>query len=178
MNEIPKIFKSSSHKDNRGVFSKLLSNIQNKKILKKDRIIEINYSFNKIKGTIRGFHYQKKPKNEQKLIICNKGKIIDVIIDLRKKSKNFLKVYKFILSDTENSCLFIPHGFAHGFQTLVDDCELIYFHSESYSPSSESGVAFNDPSLNITWPNKVIEVSTRDKSHKLIDMNFQGAELI
>ena len=92
----------------------------------------MNISTNIKKGTVRGFHYQKKPRNEQKIVICNKGTILDVLIDLRKKSKNFLKIYNFLLSENKNNCLLIPKGFAHGFQSLTNNTQIIYFHSELY----------------------------------------------
>jgi dTDP-4-dehydrorhamnose 3,5-epimerase len=161
MNEIPKIFKSSSHKDNRGVFSKLLSNIQNKKILKKDRIIEINYSFNKIKGTIRGFHYQIGKFKEKKLIYCLTGKILDVSINIDKKSKNFNKIYKFILEEKKNNFIVIPKNYAHGFQVLKKNTTLIYLHTAKYKKKLEKRI--NPIKNKINWPLKVTRISNIDK---------------
>jgi len=164
--------------DSRGFLSRLFCMTELAAAGWVDPIQQINYTHSAKRGTVRGMHFQRFPNAEMKMVTCIKGEIFDVAVDIRPSSPTFLQWHGEILSSKNKSSLIIPQGFAHGFQTLVDDCELIYFHSESYSPSSESGVSFNDPSLNITWPNKVIEVSARDKSHKLIDMNFQGAELI
>ena len=169
-----KLIKYFYSKDTRGNFSTIFSEDFFYKIGFKKKIAQINISTNLKKGTIRGFHYQKKPKNEQKLIICNKGKIIDVIIDLRKKSKNFLKVYKFILSDTENNCLFIPHGFAHGFQSLTNNTQLIYIHSELYFEKLDTGINPFDKNIKFKWPISVKNLSKRDNSLPFINNSFKG----
>ena len=99
MKETPKLHKFVTFRDKRGFFSKLLSNTNNKKILKKDKIVEVNYSFNKSIGTVRGFHYQIGKYKEKKIICCLKGKILDISINIDKKSKDFHKTYKFILDE-------------------------------------------------------------------------------
>ena len=127
-----RLVKYFNSKDSRGNFSKIFTSDFFYQQGFKKKISQVNISTNIKKGTVRGFHYQKKPRNEQKIVICNKGTILDVLIDLRKKSKNFLKIYKFLLSENKNNCLLIPKGFAHGFQSLTNNTQIIYFHSELY----------------------------------------------
>lgn len=136
--------------------------------------VQLNHSFTKNKGTIRGMHFQIPPYGEIKLVRCISGAIHDVIIDLRKKSPTYLKNFGIELSAENKKMIYIPIGFAHGFQTLTDDCELIYHHSAFYKPDSEVGIKYNDPKLNIEWPITVTSVSERDNSHLLINQNFKG----
>jgi dTDP-4-dehydrorhamnose 3,5-epimerase len=126
--------------------------------------VQCNISYTKIKGTIRGLHYQKKPFEESKLIRCTKGKILDVVIDLRPTSKTYKKYEGFELSENNYKMVYVPEGFAHGFQTLEDNCEVFYQVSQFYSPDYESGIRWNDPIFNIKWPIKVTEISQKDKN--------------
>ena len=126
MKEIPKIYNYHNIKDKRGSFSKLLSEINNKKILKNEKIVEVNYSYNKNKGTIRGFHYQIGKFKEKKIIFCLTGKILDISINVDKKSKSYNKIFKFVLDGNKNKFLVIPNNFAHGFQALKENTTLIY----------------------------------------------------
>ena len=124
----------------------------------------INISETNKKGTLRGLHFQKYPFQEIKIIRCIKGKIFDVAVDLRKDSKSFLQYESIILEEGDNKAFVIPEGCAHGFQTLKDNCSIIYIHSKQYSKESEDGVNYLDPRLNIKWPEKVTFISNRDKS--------------
>lgn len=162
MSEIPKIFKFKSNKDDRGFFLKLLSNIQNRKIFKKDKIIEINCSFNKIKGTVRGFHYQIGKYKEKKLIYCLSGKILDISININKKSKNFNKIYKFVLDEKKNNFIVIPKNYAHGFQVLKKNTTLIYLHTAKYKKKFERRI--NPLKNKIKWPLKISKISNIDKT--------------
>ena len=128
------------------------------------KIVQCNISYTKIKGTIRGMHYQKNPYDETKLIRCTKGKIFDVIIDLRKNSSTYKKWESFELSSENFKMLYVPEGFAHGFQSLENDTEIFYQVSQFYSPESERGVRWNDPQFNIKWPIDVTEVSEKDNA--------------
>ena len=112
-------------------------------------------------------HFQN-PKGEMKLISCLKGKIWDVIIDLRSDSPTFLNWHAEVISENENDSLLIPKGFAHGFQTLENNCELVYLHSEFYYPEFEQGLRYDDPQLDISWPLEVTFCSNRDLNHKLL----------
>ena len=136
--------------------------------------VQLNHSVTDHKGTIRGMHFQVKPFSEIKLVKCIKGKVFDVIVDLRKESQTFLQWYGVELSEENHRMIYIPEGFAHGFQTLDGDCHLVYHHSEYYMPGSESGLRYNDPRLKIEWPLPVSVISERDKAHQVIDENFKG----
>tara|TARA_B100000989_G_scaffold83491_1_gene59807 strand:- start:413 stop:913 length:501 start_codon:yes stop_codon:yes gene_type:complete len=165
MKEIPKIYKFKSEKDSRGFFSKLLSGRNNKKILKNEKILEVNYSYNKYIGTIRGMHYQIGKFKEKKIIFCLKGKILDVSINLEKKTKN-KKIYKFILEEKKNSFLVIPKNYAHGYQVLKKDTTLIYFHTMEYNKKYERTInpMRNELIEKIKWPLKVTKISKKDKA--------------
>ena len=119
-------------------------------------------------------HYQNNPHSEMKMVSCLNGEIYDVVIDLRSSSSTFLQWHGELLSSENQSSLIIPEGFAHGFQSLAPNCELLYFHSEQYNASSEAGLNFKDPLLSINWPIEVFEVSKRDLLHKFIDKDFKG----
>ena len=162
--KIPKIIRFFKIKDNRGQFAKLYNQTIKKKLFFK--IKEINYSFNKNKGTLRGLHFQGQPKNEEKIVCCLKGSIFDITVDLRKKSKNFLKYKTFKLDDTSNQMLYIPKGFAHGFQTLSDNTILIYMHSEKFYKKLDKGINPFDKLLDIKWPIKKKIMSPKDNKLK------------
>lgn len=130
-------------------------------------MVQCNISRSKIKGTIRGLHYQKKPFEENKLIRCTKGKIFDVLLDLRPTSKTFKKYEGFELSEDNHKMIYVPEGFAHGFQTLENNTEVFYQVSQLYTPNSESGIKWNDPAFEIKWPLDVTEISQKDQNRKL-----------
>lgn len=160
--------------DNRGNFYRFYCKNELKEIDHHKNIVQMNLSLTKKKGSIRGMHFQYPPKAEIKLVKCVSGKIFDVTVDLRNNSPTFLKWHSEILSSDNMKTIYIPEGFAHGFQTLVNNCEVLYLHSEYYSSGFESGIRYNDPKVNIKWPLPLSELSHRDKGHKLIDGNFTG----
>jgi dTDP-4-dehydrorhamnose 3,5-epimerase len=139
--------------------------------------VQHNHTFTKQQGTIRGMHYQEMPFTETKLVRCVAGKVLDVIIDLRTESPTFLKHFTVELSAENRRMIFIPDGFAHGFQTLTDNCELVYCHSNFYNPSAERGLYYADATLKIDWPLDVTSVSERDMTHPLIGDDFKGINL-
>jgi len=153
--------------DNRGFFSRSWdTNIfKNEKI--NDKIVQCNISFNNKKGTLRGMHFQKSPHGETKLIRCTKGKIFDVIIDLRPKSKTYKKWMGIELSQNNHKMLYVPKGFAHGFQTLEENSEVFYQMSEFYKSKYSSGVKWDDESFKINWPIIPPIISEKDLSFKL-----------
>ena len=137
-------------------------------------IAQINHTVTKGKGTIRGLHYQLRPYAEMKLVICLKGEILDVAVDLRIGSPTFLQWHAERLSADNSKALLIPEGFAHGLQTLTDDVEIMYCTSAPYTPSFEKGLHPQDPSIGIIWPLPITGLSDRDANHPRIDTQFSG----
>jgi dTDP-4-dehydrorhamnose 3,5-epimerase len=137
-------------------------------------VSQINQTVTKNQGTVRGLHFQHKPFAEMKLISCLRGRIWDVVVDLRKNSPTFLQWHSEDLSSDNCRALLIPEGFAHGFQAMSDDCELLYLHSAPYTSDAEAGIRPNDPLLGITWPLDFYEISQRDASHPLLNEQFEG----
>lgn len=131
------------------------------------RLVQCNISFNRRKGTLRGMHYQATPHAEAKLVRCTRGSIYDVIIDLRPESPTFKQWAASELTESNRLMLYIPEGFAHGFQTLEDDTEVFYQMSEFYHPESARGIRWDDPAFLITWPLSCLTVSTKDNSYQL-----------
>lgn len=138
---------------------------------------QINFSFNKKKGIIRGMHFQIPPYDEKKLVTCVQGSIYDVVIDLRKNSKTYLKYYSEVLSAKEFNSLLIPEGFAHGFQTLEDNTQLFYIHSNLYNKSYERGINVLDPMFKIKWPLKEKIISEKDKNIEFLNTTFKGFKI-
>jgi dTDP-4-dehydrorhamnose 3,5-epimerase len=136
--------------------------------------VQLNHSVSYQKGTIRGMHFQLPPFSEIKMVRCIAGSVFDVILDLRKGSPTYLKWFGVELSAANRKMIYIPEGFAHGFQTLQENSELIYHHTNFYTPDIEMGVRYNDEALSIQWPLTVSQISERDKSHPLIDHNFNA----
>ena len=127
-------------------------------------IVQCNISFNKKKGTLRGMHFQLPPYEEAKLVRCTRGAIYDVIIDIRPDSKQFKQWIAVELTGENGKMLYLPEGFAHGFQTLADQSEVFYQMSQAYKPKAAQGIRYDDPALNIDWPLPVAEISDRDRS--------------
>jgi len=128
------------------------------------RVRQANHTLTRDKATIRGLHFQHPPHAETKIVTCLKGRVYDVAVDLRCDSPTFLHWAGVELSAENRLSFHIPEGFAHGFQTLCDDVEMLYFHSMPYAPEAEGGLAALDPSLGISWPLAVGEISERDRA--------------
>lgn len=126
-------------------------------------IVQCNTSFNRKKGTLRGMHFQKAPHQEAKLIRCTSGRIYDVMLDLRPDSPTYRQWQGIELSAENHRMCYIPEGFAHGFQTLEDNTEVLYQVSHAYHPESEGGVRWNDPAFQIQWPLEVTVISAKDQ---------------
>jgi len=131
--------------------------------------LETNYpqhsiSFSARRGTLRGLHYQRDPHAEAKLVRCTQGAILDVVIDIRLDSPTYRRWQEFELSSVNGHQLYIPKGFAHGFQTLSNNAEVNYLISTAYKPESAHGIRYNDPAFGISWPLPVTEISERDLS--------------
>jgi dTDP-4-dehydrorhamnose 3,5-epimerase len=154
--------------DDRGYFTRIFCEKEFKKSKLGFKIIQANLSFTKKKGTIRGMHFQKPPKAEDKVVQCLRGAIYDVAVDLRKDLLTYGQWVAEELSEENKKMFLIPKGFAHGFQALTDNCELLYFMSEFYSPEHTSGIRWNDPFFNIKWPIQDPILSEKDKNWPLI----------
>jgi dTDP-4-dehydrorhamnose 3,5-epimerase len=159
------IIQIDPHKDDRGFFERLFCKKELLTIGFSKEIVQINHSFSKKKGTLRGMHYQLPPFTETRIIKCIRGSVFDVAVDLRKNSPTFLKYFGIKLTEDNNRMLFIPEGFAHGFQTLKSNTELLYFHTGYYNPGMEAAINYADPFVDLKLPLKVTEISTRDKNH-------------
>ncbi len=140
-------------------------------------IAQINLTRTLQRGTVRGMHYQHPPHSEMKLVNCLRGAVLDIAVDLRSGSPTFLQWQAEELSAENRRSMLIPEGFAHGFQTLTDDCELLYFHSVKHVPGSEGALSALDPRLNIGWPLEITEMSERDRLHPRLTDQFTGLTL-
>jgi dTDP-4-dehydrorhamnose 3,5-epimerase len=128
------------------------------------RFPQASISYNARRGTIRGMHFQAEPHGETKLVRCVAGAVFDVIVDVRPSSPTYLRSIGVELSAKNRSALYIPRGFAHGFQTLADDSELLYMIDVNYVAAAARGVRWNDPSLNVSWPDPIKVIADRDAS--------------
>lgn len=149
-------------KDNRGFFARTFCA---EEFALQD--LEIEYpqhsvAFSARSGTLRGMHYQREPHSEVKLVRCLRGTIWDVIIDIRATSPTFQQWQGFELSNSNGHQLYIPKGFAHGYQTLTDDVEISYLISAPYSREAAFGIRYNDPKFQIVWPAAITEISDKD----------------
>jgi len=154
--------------DDRGFFTRTFCKDELSKLGIEFTIVQANVSFSKKRGTLRGMHFQNDPKAEGKIVQCLKGAVYDVVVDLRKNSKTYGQWVAEELTHNDKKMLLVPKGLAQGFQTLSDDCELQYFMSEFYHPDYASGVRWDDPFFNITWPIENPILSEKDKSWPLI----------
>jgi dTDP-4-dehydrorhamnose 3,5-epimerase len=151
--------------DERGFFARIFDKKEFSKRNLVSEFVQSSISYNKKKGTIRGMHYQSKPYEESKIVGCTKGKFFDVIIDLRPYSKTFKKWFSIELSADNYEMLYIPNGFAHGFQTLADNTEVFYQISQYHMPNYSKGILWNDENFNIRWPLKPSIISKKDLTY-------------
>ena len=151
--------------DDRGFFARSFCEAEFRARGLNPAVAQCNVSWNRRKGTLRGLHFQAKPHEEAKLVRCTRGAIWDVVVDLRDDSPTRLRWHAVELSADNRLALFVPGGFAHGFQTLQDDSEVLYQMAESYRPELARGVPWNDPKLAIAWPLADPILSERDRSY-------------
>jgi dTDP-4-dehydrorhamnose 3,5-epimerase len=170
------IIEPNTFEDQRGAFSRIYCEDEMQDIFTQS-IKQINHSITKEKGTWRGLHFQYEPYAEVKMLKCIKGSVLDIVVDIRKNSPTFLKVFSLELSQKNQKMLCIPKGFAHGFQTLEDDTELLYLHSNVYSPLNEGGLNIKDPLLCINLPLEALNISQRDIQHPFLTNDFIGIEI-
>lgn len=171
------VIQTEAFKDKRGEFARLYCENELDFIISGRHILQINRSLTKTVGAVRGMHFQKPPYCEMKFVRCIKGKVWDVAIDLRAGSATFLEWYAVELSPSNMKMMVIPEGFAHGFQVLEPDSELIYLHTALYNSKAESGLSCQDPILKINWPLPVSDLSMRDTQHALIKKDYEGIKL-
>ncbi len=163
--------------DSRGYLERLFCLRELAEILGERHIVQINHTLTASRGTVRGMHFQRPPHAETKFVSCLRGEVFDVAVDLRRGSPTFLRWHGEILSADNHRTLVIPEGFAHGFQTLCDDCEMLYFHTTAYHAEAEGGVNALDARLSIDWPLPVHGLSARDATHPMINNDFSGIAL-
>ena len=158
------IIEPEKFEDERGFFTRVWDREIFHSVGLNTNLIQCNISFNKLKGTLRGLHFQVKPYEEAKVVRCTKGSVFEVLIDIRKNSKTFKKWISVNLSAENYKLLYVPEGFALGFQTLEDNSELFYQMSQVYKPEYAKGIRWDDKTFNIPWPEMVSVISERDKS--------------
>lgn len=150
--------------DSRGYFARMFCREEFRDHGLTDTWSQCNMSHSAQKATLRGMHFQRAPKAEAKLVKCMAGAAFDVIVDLRRGSTTFGNWATVTLTAEGGEMIYIPQGFAHGFQTLTDDTQLLYFHSDYYSPDHEGGLHHADPKVGISWPLEVNSLSDRDRT--------------
>jgi dTDP-4-dehydrorhamnose 3,5-epimerase len=168
------VLKRQSLTDDRGYFERLFCENNLREALSGKRIAQINHSFTLKRGTVRGLHFQRPPRAETKIVTCLRGEVWDVAVDVRRGSPTFLVWHGEILSARNCRSFCIPEGFAHGFQTLTDDCAMLYMHTELFDQASEAALSIVDPRLAIDWPLPITGLSPRDENHALMTDDFLG----
>lgn len=162
------------HEDPRGRFARLFCEGSLAAFGQAFHVRQINHSRTCEVGTVRGLHFQRAPQAEAKLISCLRGEVWDVAVDIRQDSPTYLHWHAEHLVAGDGRSLLLPPGFAHGFQALSADAELLYLHSADYAPEHEGGLRATDPRLAISWPFPVANLSARDALHPLVAEGFQG----
>ena len=163
--------------DDRGRFRRIFCRKTLGTLLEGREVTQINHSRTKVEGTVRGMHFQFSPLSEVKVVTCMRGAVWDVAVDLRKGSPTFLQYQGVTLSEDDDCSFFVPEGFAHGFQTLAPDSELLYLHTADFDADSEGSVNATDPMLGIDWPRPISNRSERDSQVPMLDFRFQGVSL-
>ena len=160
------IVEIEKNEDERGFFARTYDVDEFKKHGLNSKIVQCNTNYTKKKGTVKGLHYQKTPFEEAKLIRCVRGSVFSVIVDLRPDSPTYKQSESMILSENEYCWRYIPELCANGIQTLEDDAEIIYQVTQFYTPESEGGIRWNDPTFKIKWPLPSQSISKKDQSWK------------
>jgi len=168
------IIHSEPFNDERGFFNRIFCQKELEVIRPGITIAQINHSMTKQKGSIRGMHFQNPPYAEMKIVRCIKGSIFDVAVDLRKDSPTFLQWHGEVLSAENMKALIVPEGCAHGFQSLEDDIEMMYIHTQFYLKQAEGAVRYHDPKINIRWPLNYTMVSEKDLSYPFLTDSYEG----
>lgn len=170
-----RVIERSVREDTRGFFSRLFCTDEFKALGLHEHatsIAQINHSHTRRRGAVRGLHFQRTPFAEAKVVTCLRGEVFDVAVDLRCNSPTYLRWHAEVLSAANHRSLAIPRGFAHGFQALTDDCELVYLHSQAYVPAADDGLSPSDPALAVAWPLPFSDLSARDAGFAPINASF------
>ncbi len=154
--------------DDRGFFARSFCRAEFEAHGLNPEVIQCNVSYNKARGTLRGMHYQISPHQEAKVVRCTRGKVFDVIVDLRDSSPTRHQWFGLELDAEQRNALYVPEEFAHGFLTLTSDSEMLYQMSTNYEPTTARGLRYNDPLLGIVWPFPPVAISERDATHALL----------
>ena len=171
------VVENRPYTDHRGAFSRLFCERTLAEVIGERHIVQINHSRTSAVGAVRGMHFQHAPHAEMKMVRCIRGRVWDVVVDLRAGSPTFLKWHAEELCPKTSRMLVIPEGCAHGFQVLEAESELLYLHTAFYSPAAEGAICYNDPLLAISWPLPVTDLSERDKNHALLSNDFAGLDV-
>ena len=171
------VMEGQPHTDHRGAFSRLFCEHDLADVIGDRHVVQINHSRTSEVGAVRGMHFQHVPHAEMKMVRCIRGRVWDVLVDLRAGSPTFLGWHAEELSPESSRMLIIPEGCAHGFQVLEPESELLYLHTAFYTPSSEGALRYDDPRLAIRWPMLVTDLSERDKKHALLSNDFAGLDI-
>jgi dTDP-4-dehydrorhamnose 3,5-epimerase len=163
--------------DRRGFLARLFCAIELAEVGWTDAVAQVNHTYTAQRGTVRGMHFQRPPHAEMKLVTCLRGEVWDVALDLRLRSPTYLRWRAEVLSADNGRALLIPPGFAHGFQALSDDVELLYCHSKAYNADAEAGANPRDTRLAIAWPLPIGEISDRDARHPWIGAGLEGVDI-
>lgn len=166
------VLKRKSLGDARGYLERMYCKSELTGLLSNRSVMQINHTLTSRTGTVRGMHYQLPPHAETKIVSCVQGKVYDVAVDLRPESPTFLRWHAEILTPENHTALVIPEGCAHGFQTLVTDCQMLYFHTAIFNSAYERGIDAADPSLAIQWPLPFSVRSERDMGHPSVSSVF------
>lgn len=164
------------HTDDRGEFSRLFCTEDFEVVGLNTMWVQQNRSTTRRRGALRGMHFQYPPHAEIKLVHCIHGAVFDVLVDVRSGSPTYGQSCSTVLSADKHCSVYVPPGFAHGFQALTDDVLLVYMHSTAYAPSAEGGLRYDDPDVGIDWPLKVIDVSARDQDFPRLS-NLKSVDL-
>jgi dTDP-4-dehydrorhamnose 3,5-epimerase len=164
-------------RDARGYFERMFCESDLEEIIGARRIKQINHTVTRERGVVRGLHYQFPPHADLKLITCLRGEVFDVAVDLREDSPTFLQWHAEILSGNNARTLCIAEGFAHGFQALTEDCEMLYFHTATYAPAAEGGIPPLEPRIAIKWPLPIASLSERDSKLPPLTAEFRGIRI-
>lgn len=171
------LIKTSPIADHRGSFARLFCSKELSSVIGTRQVVNVNHSYTHRAGVIRGLHFQHYPHQEMKFVRCLRGAVYDVIVDLRQDSQTYMHWHSQVLDSRTMDMMCVPEGFAHGFQSLENNSEIVYFTTEYFTPECEGGVRYDDPAIGIDWPMAVTGISEKDASHPMISTETEDPVL-